>query len=190
MLGKRTRHPKEVRIIYKSVFSKGARRLVQEVGHTDFTERGIRVFGPTVSAHCSRSGMIDRSRGSVQSAPVRSSKSVLLLTSSVSIINVSRTRFLSGKLIRIYGRLTGHNMHIVITKLSVSFGNIPFNPVPTLYTVTSRIAGIRTVYIGYNTLTCIDRQLITGSGHILLNRRSRCRPLYESYCRGTVDRRG
>lgn len=178
----------EVRVVYNSVFSKGARRLVHEVGETGFTHRHIRVFGPTVSAHCSRRSIISRSDRSVTSAPVSSSTDVLLFASRVSMINVSRTRFFSDKLVSVYGRLTGGNMHIVVTKLSVSFGKGPFKPVPRLYTVTSRMSGIRTVYIGYKRLTSFSRHAIGGSGRILLKRATRCRPLYERYCLHTLRR--
>lgn len=185
---RRAEEEKEVRMVYNSVFSKGARRLVHHVGQTGFTHRHMRVFGPTVSAHCSRNSIISRSDGSVSSAPVSSSTDVLLFASRVSMMNVSRTRFFSDKLVSMYGRLTGGKIHIVVTKLSVSFGKIPFNPVPTLYTVTSRISGMRTVYIGYKRLTSFSRHAIGGSGRILLKRATRCRPLYQRYCRHTLRR--
>lgn len=129
---------------------------------------------------------MSRSDRSVTSAPVSSSTDVLLFASRVSMINVSRTRFFSDNLVSMYGRLTGGNVHIVMTKLSVSFHNVPFNPVPKLYTVTSRISGMRTVYIGYNRLTSFSRHAIGGSGRMLLKRARRCRPLYQRYCRRTV----
>lgn len=186
---RRAHEEKEVRMVYNSVFSNGARRLVHHLGETGFTHRQIRVFGPTVSAHCSRRRIMSRSDGSVTSAPVSSSTDVLLFSSSGSMINVSRTRFFSRNLISMYGGLTSGKVEIVITKLSVSFEEIPFKPVPTLLTVTSRMAGIRTVYIGYKGLTCTARQVAGDRGQILLKRGTSCRPLYQAYCVRTLGRR-
>lgn len=168
-------------MVYNSVFSNGARRLVHHLGHTGFTGRGIRVFGPHVSIHCSRRRIISRSTGTVHSAPISSTQGVLLVASSISVINVSRTRFFSSNVVRIYHRLTSDNIQIVITKLSVSCANGPFNPVPTLVTATRCIAGIRTVYIHYNGLTRRSRHLARSRGLIVLNRASSCRTVYHRY---------
>ncbi len=178
-----------VRILYNSVFSKGARRLVEEVGETRFTGRGVTVCGPYVSMECSGSRIISRSTRDVPSVPVSSPTGVLRLSRNIRIMNISRTGFFSRDLVSIILALTGGNIEIVVTNLSRSFLNGPFNPVPTLVTITRSIRGMRTVYIGYNDPTGRSRHLSGDDSLIILKRASVCRPLYHRYCGTTVTRR-
>ncbi|HQP80559.1 MAG TPA: thymidine kinase, partial [Paludibacteraceae bacterium] len=139
----------------------------------------IEIFKPCVDTRYSETDVVSHDQTSIQSTPVNSSQSILLMANDVDVIGIDEAQFFDDGLVDVCNSLANSGYRVIVAGLDMDFRGVPFGPMPYLMTVADDVTKVHAICVRCGSPAYVSHRLVAGEKQVLLGETDK----YEPICR-------
>ena len=114
---------------------------------------------------------------SIQSTPIESSSSILLLASDIDVVGIDEAQFLDEGLVEVCNELANRGTRVIIAGLDMDFKGVPFGPMPALCAIADDVTKVHAICVKCGNLAYISHRIVDGEKRVMLGEESEYEPL-------------
>ena len=121
-----------IEVICGSMFSGKTEELIRRLKRAKFAKQQVEIFKPSIDTRYSDVDVVSHDQNTIQSTPIDSSGSILLLAGENEVIGIDEAQFLDNGLVDVCNQLANRGIRVIIAGLDMDFKGKPFGPMPAL----------------------------------------------------------
>ena len=121
--------------------------------------------------------MVSHDNTSIQSTPIESSSSILLLASDIDVVGIDEAQFLDEGLVEVCNELANRGTRVIIAGLDMDFKGVPFGPMPALCAIADDVTKVHAICVKCGNLAYISHRIVDGEKRVMLGEESEYEPL-------------
>ena len=121
--------------------------------------------------------MVSHDNTSIQSTPIESSSSILLLASDIDVVGIDEAQFLDDGLVEVCNELANRGTRVIIAGLDMDFKGVPFGPMPALCAIADDVTKVHAICVKCGNLAYISHRIVDGEKRVMLGEESEYEPL-------------
>ena len=115
-----------------SMFSGKTEELIRRLRRAQFAKQKVEIFKPAIDVRYSEEDVVSHDQKHIQSTPIDSSASILLLSSDIDVVGIDEAQFFDMGLVDVCNELANRGVRVIIAGLDMDYKGIPFGPMPAL----------------------------------------------------------
>ena len=153
------------------MFSGKTEELIRRLKRAKIARQKVEIFKPSIDIRYSEEEIVSHDSNSIQSTPVDSSASILLLSSGVDVVGIDEAQFFDQGIVDICNQLADQGTRVIVAGLDMDFKKVPFGPMPYLLSIADEV----TKECGH--LANYSHRLIDNDKRVLLGEKGEYQPL-------------
>ena len=149
-----------------------------------FAKQRVEIFKPSIDVRYSEEDVVSHDQKHIQSTPVDSSASILLLSSDIDVVGIDEAQFFDMGLIDVCNQLAYRGMRVIIAGLDMDFRGEPFGPIPALCAIADDVTKVHAICVKCGSLAYISHRKVQNEKRVLLGETQE----YEPLCRECYQR--
>ena len=149
--------PGRIEVICGSMFSGKTEELIRRLKRAKFARQKVEI--------------------SIQSTPIESSSSILLLASDIDVVGIDEAQFLDDGLVEVCNELANRGTRVIIAGLDMDFKGVPFEPMPALCAIADDVTKVHAICVKCGNLAYISHRIVDGEKRVMLGEESEYEPL-------------
>ena len=117
--------PGRIEVICGSMFSGKTEELIRRLKRAKFARQKVEIFKPAIDTRYSDVDVVSHDNTSIQSTPIESSSSILLLASDIDVVGIDEAQFLDEGLVEVCNELANRGTRVIIA-ICVKCGNLAY----------------------------------------------------------------
>ena len=113
----------------------------------------------------------------INSTPVESSASILLLSSDIDVVGIDEAQFLDNGLVEVCNELANRGVRVIIAGLDMDFRGSPFGPIPALCAIADDVTKVHAICVKCGALAYVSHRLVCNDKQVLLGEQTEYEPL-------------
>ena len=118
--------PGRIEVVCGSMFSGKTEELIRRLRRAQFAKQRVEIFKPAIDVRYSEEDVVSHDQKHIQSTPIDSSASILLLTSNIDVVGIDEAQFFDDGLVEVCNELANRGVRVIIAGLDMDFKGIPF----------------------------------------------------------------
>ncbi|MFR2733863.1 thymidine kinase [Hoylesella buccalis] len=171
--------PGRIEVICGSMFSGKTEELIRRMRRASFAKQRVEIFKPAIDTRYSEENVVSHDQHAIQSTPVDSSSSILLLSSDADVVGIDEAQFFDDGLVKVCNELANKGVRVIIAGLDMDFQGRPFGPIPGLCAIADEVTKVHAICVKCGTLAYISHRLVQNDKRVLLGEKL----TYEPLCR-------
>ena len=171
--------PGRIEVICGSMFSGKTEELIRRVRRASFAKQRVEIFKPAIDTRYSEENVVSHDQHAIQSTPVDSSSSILLLSSDADVVGIDEAQFFDDGLVKVCNELANKGVRVIIAGLDMDFQGRPFGPIPGLCAIADEVTKVHAICVKCGALAYISHRLVQNDKRVLLGEKL----TYEPLCR-------
>ena len=171
-----------IEVICGSMFSGKTEELIRRLKRAKIANQKVEIFKPKIDTRYDERKVVSHDENSILATPIESSKRLLDLTESVSVIGIDEAQFFDMDLPEVAQMLALRGKRIIAAGLDMDYKGIPFGPMPNLLSVAEYITKVHAICQHCGNLATHSYRLINDSETVVLGEKDsyepRCRTCY------------
>lgn len=168
-----------IEVICGSMFSGKTEELIRRLKRAKIAKQRVEIFKPCVDTRYSETDVVSHDQTSIQSTPVNSSQSILLMANDVDVIGIDEAQFFDDGLVDVCNSLANSGYRVIVAGLDMDFRGVPFGPMPYLMTVADDVTKVHAICVRCGSPAYVSHRLVAGEKQVLLGETDK----YEPICR-------
>ena len=168
-----------IEVICGSMFSGKTEELIRRLKRAKIAKQRVEIFKPCVDTRYSETDVVSHDQTSIQSTPVNSSQSILLMANDVDAIGIDEAQFFDDGLVDVCNSLANSGYRVIVAGLDMDFRGVPFGPMPYLMTVADDVTKVHAICVRCGSPAYVSHRLVAGEKQVLLGETDK----YEPICR-------
>ncbi|HLN54676.1 MAG TPA: thymidine kinase [Bacteroidales bacterium] len=168
-----------VEVITGSMFSGKTEELIRRLRRARFAGLNVEIFKPSLDKRYSEIHVVSHDEKSINSTPVDSAASILLLAGRADVIGIDEAQFFDSSLIDVCNRLADDGVRVIVAGLDMDFLGNPFGPMPALLAIAESITKVHAICMRCGNLAQYSFRKSDEESVVLLGEKN----LYEPLCR-------
>ena len=168
-----------IEVICGSMFSGKTEELIRRLKRAKIAKQRVEIFKPCVDTRYSETNVVSHDQTSIQSTPVNSSQSILLMANDVDVIGIDEAQFFDDGLVDVCNSLANSGYRVIVAGLDMDFRGVPFGPMPYLMTVADDVTKVHAICVRCGSPAYVSHRLVAGEKQVLLGETDK----YEPICR-------
>jgi len=168
-----------IEVICGSMFSGKTEELIRRLKRAKIAKQRVEIFKPCVDTRYSETDVVSHDQTSIQSTPVNSSQSILLMANDVDVIGIDEAQFFDDGLVDVCNSLANSGYRVIVAGLDMDFRGVPFGPMPYLMTVADDVTKVHAICVRCGSPAYVSHRLVAGEKQLLLGETDK----YEPICR-------
>lgn len=169
--------PGRIEVICGSMFSGKTEELIRRLKRAKFARQKVEIFKPAIDTRYSDVDVVSHDNTSIQSTPIESSSSILLLASDIDVVGIDEAQFLDDGLVEVCNELANRGTRVIIAGLDMDFKGVPFGPMPALCAIADDVTKVHAICVKCGNLAYISHRIIDGEKRVMLGEESEYEPL-------------
>ena len=110
-----------IEVICGSMFSGKTEELIRRLKRAKFAKQQVEIFKPSIDTRYSDVDVVSHDQNTIQSTPIDSSGSILLLAGENEVIGIDEAQFLDNGLVDVCNQLANRGIRVIIAGLDMDF---------------------------------------------------------------------
>ena len=169
--------PGRIEVVCGSMFSGKTEELIRRMKRAKFAKQKAEIFKPAIDTRYSEQDVVSHDQNVINSTPVESSASILLLSSDMDVVGIDEAQFLDDGLVDVCNELANRGVRVIIAGLDMDFKGIPFGPIPALCAIADEVTKVHAICVKCGALAYVSHRLVANDKQVLLGEKTEYEPL-------------
>ena len=177
-MGERHR-PGRIEVVCGSMFSGKTEELIRRMRRAQFAKQRVEIFKPSIDVRYSEEDVVSHDQKHIQSTPIDSSASILLLSGDIDVVGIDEAQFFDMGLVDVCNELANRGIRVIVAGLDMDYLGQPFGPMPRLMAVAEDVQKVHAICVRCGALANHSHRLSKSEDLVLLGEKD----IYEPLCR-------
>lgn len=168
-----------IEVICGSMFSGKTEELIRRLRRAEIAKFTVEIFKPAIDTRYDDMAIVSHDLNSIQSTPVTSSESILLLSNNVQVVGIDEAQFFDDELPSVCVKLAAKGVRVIVAGLDMDFMGQPFGPMPNLMAIAEYVTKVQAVCVQCGNAASHSYRKIENESQVLLGEKES----YEPRCR-------
>ncbi len=168
-----------IEVICGSMFSGKTEELIRRLKRVKIANLKVEIFKPAIDTRYDEVKIVSHDTNTIQSTPVDSSQSILLLAQNVDVVGIDEAQFFDPEIANVCEQLALKGIRVIVAGLDMDFQGNPFGQMPNLLAKADYITKLHAICMKCGNIANISYRKIAGGGQVLLGEKD----IYEPRCR-------
>ena len=164
-------------VICGSMFSGKTEELIRRLKRAKFAKQQVEIFKPSINTRYSDVDVVSHDQNTIQSTPIDSSGSILLLAGENEVIGIDEAQFLDNGLVDVCNQLANRGIRVIIAGLDMDFKGKPFGPMPALCAIADDVTKVHAICVKCGSQAYVSHRLVASDKRVLLGETQEYEPL-------------
>jgi thymidine kinase len=173
-----------IEVICGSMFSGKTEELIRRLRRAQIARLSVEIFKPKTDTRFHETAVVSHDSNSIQSTPVDTSSSILLLGSRVKVVGIDEAQFFDDELPNVCTLLANKGVRVIVAGLDMDYKGNPFGPMPQLMAIAESVTKVHAVCVKCGNPALYSYRLAPGNTTLLLGEKEsyepRCRACYNA----------
>lgn len=169
-----------IEVICGSMFSGKTEELMRRLRRAKIANQRVEIFKPAIDIRYDDSQVVSHDRNCIDSTPVESSASILLMASEVDVVGIDEAQFFDTGLIEVVQDLADRGLRVIVAGLDMDFRRQPFGPMAQLCAIADSVDKIHAICMECGRLASYSYRRVSGSAQVMLGEMNEYSPLCRS----------
>ena len=166
-----------VEVVCGSMFSGKTEELIRRMRRAEFARQKVEIFKPAIDTRYSDEDVVSHDRHTIQSTPVDSSASILLLSGDTEVVGIDEAQFFDMGLVDVCNELANRGVRVIIAGLDMDFKGVPFGPMPALCAIADDVTKVHAICVKCGNLAYVSHRIVDSDRRVLLGETQEYEPL-------------
>ncbi|MBR3399570.1 MAG: thymidine kinase [Prevotella sp.] len=166
-----------IEVICGSMFSGKTEELIRRLKRAKFAKQQVEIFKPSIDTRYSDVDVVSHDQNTIQSTPIDSSGSILLLAGENEVIGIDEAQFLDNGLVDVCNQLANRGIRVIIAGLDMDFKGKPFGPMPALCAIADDVTKVHAICVKCGSQAYVSHRLVASDKRVLLGETQEYEPL-------------
>lgn len=143
----RNRAVGSIEVICGSMFSGKTEELIRRLKRARIAKLNVAIYKPKVDTRYHQQEVVSHDKNSIQSTPVDSSSTILLLGSNAQVVGIDEAQFFDDGLAEVCNALANKGIRVIVAGLDMDFSGKPFGPIPSLMAIAEHVTKVHAVCV-------------------------------------------
>lgn len=168
-----------IEVICGSMFSGKTEELIRRLKRAQIARMNVEIFKPQTDTRYHETAVVSHDLNSIQSTPVESASSILLLGSNTEVVGIDEAQFFDEELPEVCNKLALKGIRVIVAGLDMDFQGRPFGPMPALMAIAEDITKVHAVCVQCGSPASYSYRTANDESKVLLGEKES----YEPRCR-------
>src|SRR6195952_1591563 len=168
-----------IEVICGSMFSGKTEELIRRLRRAQIAKLTVEIFKPRTDTRFDESNIVSHNYNYIQSTPVETSSSILLLGSDVQVVGIDEAQFFDDELPNVCNVLANRGVRVIVAGLDMDFKGRSFGPMPAIMAMAESVTKLHAVCVRCGNPAMYSYRLVPSENRILLGEKES----YEPRCR-------
>ncbi|MCB0521374.1 MAG: thymidine kinase [Lewinellaceae bacterium] len=168
-----------IEVICGSMFSGKTEELIRRLKRAKIANQKVEIFKPKLDTRYAETKVVSHDANSILAIPIESSKKLMELTDSISVVGIDEAQFFDEDLPDVCQSLALRGKRVIIAGLDMDYKGRPFGPMPQLLAVAEYITKVHAICQHCGNLATHSYRLAADEKTVVLGEKD----LYEPRCR-------
>ena len=166
-----------IEVICGSMFSGKTEELIRRLKRAKFAKQQVEIFKPSIDTRYSDVDVVSHDQNTIQSTPIDSSSSILLLAGDNEVIGIDEAQFLDDGLVDVCNQLANRGIRVIVAGLDMDFKGKPFGPMPALCAIADDVQKVHAICVKCGNLAYVSHRIVEDERRVLLGETQEYEPL-------------
>ena len=180
--------PGRIEVVCGSMFSGKTEELIRRMRRAQFARQRVEIFKPAIDVRYSEEDVVSHDQKHIQSTPIDSSASILLLAADIEVVGIDEAQFFDMGLVDVCNELAYRGIRVIVAGLDMDFRGKPFGPMPALCAIADEVTKVHAICVRCGSLAYVSHRKVAGDRRVLLGETQEyeplCRECYQKEMRG------
>jgi thymidine kinase len=136
-----------IEVICGSMFSGKTEELIRRLKRAKIANLKVEIFKPAIDTRYHEQKIVSHDENAIQSTPVETSTSILLMAGEVNVIGIDEAQFFDDQLPEVCDRLAVRGVRVIVAGLDMDYKGKPFGPMPNLLAKAEYITKLHAICV-------------------------------------------
>lgn len=181
-----TRRRGRIEVICGSMFSGKTEELIRRMKRAKFARQKVDIFKPAIDVRYSVENVVSHNSQSINSTPVDSSASIMLLATNTDVVGIDEAQFFDNGIVDVCNKLANEGVRVIVAGLDMDFKGNPFGPIPQLCAIADEVSKVHAICVKCGQLASFSHRTVDVDKQVLLGETAEyeplCRVCYNKAC--------
>lgn len=169
--------PGRIEVICGSMFSGKTEELIRRLKRAKIARQRVEIYKPSIDTRYSEEDVVSHDSNSINSTPVDSARSILLLASEAQVVGIDEAQFFDEGLVEVCSQLADSGKRVIVAGLDMDFKGIPFGPMPALMAIAEEVTKVHAICVRCGSLAYVSHRKVANEHRVLLGEQTEYEPL-------------
>ena len=169
--------PGRIEVVCGSMFSGKTEELIRRMRRAQFARQRVEIFKPAIDVRYSEEDVVSHDQKHIQSTPIDSSASILLLANDIDVVGIDEAQFFDMGLVDVCNELAYRGVRVIVAGLDMDFRGVPFGPMPDLCAIADDVTKVHAICVRCGNLAYVSHRLVDNDRRVLLGETQEYEPL-------------
>ena len=142
-----------------------------------FARQKVEIFKPAIDVRYSEEDVVSHDQKHIQSTPIDSSASILLLASDIDVVGIDEAQFFDMGIVDVCNELANRGVRVIVAGLDMDFKGVPFGPMPALCAIADDVTKVHAICVNCGSLAYVSHRKVESDQRVLLGETTEYEPL-------------
>jgi len=168
-----------IEVICGSMFSGKTEELIRRLKRVKIANLKVEIFKPAIDTRYDEVNIVSHDTNIIQSTPVESSQTILLLAQDVDVVGIDEAQFFDAEIGNVCELLASKGIRVIVAGLDMDYTGKPFGQMPNLLAKADYITKLHAICVKCGNIANISYRKTPQEGQVLLGEKD----IYEPRCR-------
>jgi thymidine kinase len=169
--------PGRIEVVCGSMFSGKTEELIRRMRRAKFARQKVEIFKPAIDVRYSEEDVVSHDQKHIQSTPIDSSASILLLASDIDVVGIDEAQFFDMGIVDVCNELANRGVRVIVAGLDMDFKGVPFGPMPALCAIADDVTKVHAICVKCGNLAYVSHRKVESEQQVLLGETTEYEPL-------------
>ena len=169
--------PGRIEVVCGSMFSGKTEELIRRMRRAQFAKQRVEIFKPAIDVRYSQEDVVSHDQKHIQSTPIDSSASILLLAENIEVVGIDEAQFFDDGIVDVCNQLANRGVRVIVAGLDMDYRGIPFGPMPALCAIADDVTKVHAICVKCDSLAYVSHRKVQNDKRVLLGETQEYEPL-------------
>ena len=169
--------PGRIEVVCGSMFSGKTEELIRRMRRAQFAKQRVEIFRPALDVRYSQEDVVSHDQKHIQSTPIDSSASILLLAEDIEVVGIDEAQFFDDGIVDVCNQLANRGVRVIVAGLDMDYQGIPFGPMPALCAIADEVTKVHAICVKCGSLAYVSHRKVQNDKRVLLGETQEYEPL-------------
>ena len=169
--------PGRIEVVCGSMFSGKTEELIRRMRRAQFARQKVEIFKPAIDVRYSEEDVVSHDQKHIQSTPIDSPGSILLLSSDIDVVGIDEAQFFDEGIVDVCNELANRGVRVIVAGLDMDYQGKPFGPMPALCAIADDVTKVHAICVKCGNLAYVSHRKVESEQRVLLGETAEYEPL-------------
>ena len=185
--------PGRIEVVCGSMFSGKTEELIRRMRRAQFARQKVEIFKPAIDVRYSEEDVVSHDQKHIQSTPIDSPGSILLLSSDIDVVGIDEAQFFDMGIVDVCNELANRGVRVIVAGLDMDDKGVPFGPMPALCAIADYVTKVHAICVKCGNMAYVSHRKVQSEQRVLLGETTEyeplCRECYQKAIREENERK-